>query len=176
MHLINTSYTYTVVNRIEKMTSKVERSPTILKQLLTRGVAAEQPSRSGEAVKRCRTAEERSVEEENKKRRKEFVGTLVEAVSEDLALSGSLNLAVYEHCSDDLSAGTEGQVVIVTSKKVHYHEPVGYISRVRLVLKDSGKYCIQVKLPTLIVNIERYLFHAYHVLLWSSYMYIHLIA
>ena len=57
------------------------------------------------------------------------------------ALSGVLKVVVYEH-GDDLKATPEGRLVVVTPKKVHYHEPAGYTSRVRLILTSTGSYYI----------------------------------
>ena len=45
---------------------------------------------------------------------------------------------------EDLEVNSEGPELVITTKKVYYHEPAGYISHVRLILTSRGRYCIQV--------------------------------
>ena len=128
------------------MSVELRRSPRLLKRLLLEADACETPKRSSHVFKRQieLTAEERSRERPSKKRREDLVDSVVKAFAADGALSGLPNVAVHEHASDDLQATPEGRLVVVTSKKLHYHEPSGYTSRVRLVLTSTGSYTIQV--------------------------------
>ena len=102
-------------------------------------------------------------ERSSKKRREDLIDSVVEAFTMDRTLSGLLNVAVCEHSSDDLEANPESRVVVVTTTKVHYHEPAGYTSRVRLILTSTGKYCIQVKftLPVIIFRSSSIIIIAY---------------
>ena len=120
----------------------MRRSPRLLKRMLAQSSASDTPRRSSSTAKRRIqvTAEERS----SKKRREDFIDAVVDALTVDHTLSGLLNVAVYEHCSDDLEVTPEGRVVVVTPNKVHYHEPAGYTSRVKMILTSTGSYCIQV--------------------------------
>ena len=145
---------YTVSSALAGMSGEVRRSPRLLERLLTQGSAetSDTPKRSSGVAKRQiqLSAVEKSGEKSSKKRREEdLVDSLVEAFTVDRSLSGLLNLAVYEYGGDDLEVAPEGRLVIVTAKKLHYHEPAGYTSRVRMVLKSTGNYSIQVKLLSL---------------------------
>ena len=56
-------------------------------------------------------------------KKEEFVDFIVKAFTMDHALSGLLNVVVYEHCGDDLEATPEAWLVVGTPKNSHYHEP-----------------------------------------------------
>ena len=141
---------YTVSSALAGMSGEVRRSPRLLERLLTQGSAetSDTPKRSSGVAKRQiqLSAVEKSGEKSSKKRREDLVN---EAFTVDRSLSGLLNLAMYEYGGDDLEVAPEGRLVIVTAKKLHYHEPAGYTSRVRMVLKSTGNYSIQVNLLSL---------------------------
>ena len=111
--------------------------------MLTQASASDTPRRNSRTAKRHiqLTVKEQSHERSSKKRREDLVDSAVEALTVDHALSAVLNVAVYEHSSDDLEATPEGQVVVLTP---NYHEPAGYTSHVRMTLTSTDSYCIQV--------------------------------
>lgn len=45
----------------------------------------------------------------------------------------------YDQCTYNGNA-----LLVVTKKSIHYHSPAGYVSRLRLVVENSGKYQLQV--------------------------------
>ena len=103
------------------MSIELRRSPRLLQQKLAEANAFETPKRSSNVSKRQieLTAEERSCERSSKKSREDLVDSVVKAFTADCALTGLLNVAVYEHGSDDLEATSEGWLVVVTSKKLY---------------------------------------------------------
>ena len=98
-----------------------------MKRLLLETNVCETSKRSSHVSKRQikLTAEERSHERPSKKRREDLIDSVVNAFAADCALSGMLNVALHEHGSDDLQATPEGRLVVVTSKKLHYHDLLG---------------------------------------------------
>ena len=133
------------------MSGIAKRPPRLLKSLLSQSAGSETPESSASVAKLPiqQTTGQRystSVEGSSKAQKKDLIDTVVEVVSTDPILSGELNLAVHKLSRDDKpKAGPNGQLVIVTTKEVHYHAPAGYISRLRLVIESGGSYRIQVR-------------------------------
>ena len=103
-------------------------------------VISETPEPGSSAAKRSREVlVDHHVQATSKKRRTEFIDVVVEAVTSDRLLHDLLNIVEFEHGED------KERVVIVTTKKLDYHEPMKHVSRVRLVLTGDRSYYIQVK-------------------------------
>ena len=45
-------------------------------------------------------------------------------------------------CMDDTGAE---QLLVVSSKKLNFHEPAGYVSRLRIIVRDDRSYKLQGK-------------------------------
>ena len=126
--------------------SGVRRSPRLLKRLLSPPVTQchNTPKRKGSAAKRQRPSvvKESTVEDHTKikrrKKEKDFVDGMIEAFSSGSSLSDSLNVSVCEHGDE------QEYLVVVTTKRLYYHDPAEHISRLRLVLNGTGSYYIQV--------------------------------
>ena len=93
-----------------RMSIELRRSPRLLQQKLAEANAFGTPKRSSNVSRRQieLTAEERSCEWSRMKSREDLVDSVVKAFTADCALTGLLNVTVYEHGSDDLEATTEG--------------------------------------------------------------------
>ena len=82
-----------------RMSIELRRLPRLLQKKLAEANAFETPKRSSNISKRQieLTAEERSCEWSSKKSREYLVDSVVKAFTADCALTGLLNVAVYEH-------------------------------------------------------------------------------
>ena len=129
------------------MSCKLRLPPTAkqLERLLLQPIAISEapelrPDPNGSVCKRpTELLVEHHFQSSFKKRRTEFIDLAVQAVMSDQVLRGLLNVGEFEHGDE------RERVLIVTTKKLDYHEPGKHISRVRLVLIDDGTYYIQVR-------------------------------
>ena len=65
---------------------------------------------------------------------------LLNSVSSDVVIASQLQLT---RCTDD--SGCK-QLLVVSSKRLHRHEPAGFVSRLRMVVSEDQTYQLQVKL------------------------------
>ena len=72
-------------------------------------------------------------------RHRRTIDSVIRAMSTDEDLSGLLHLAVCQSGDD-----SEKCLVVMTTKILHFYEPVKHISWLRLVLSGDGNYYIQV--------------------------------
>ena len=114
-----------------------KRSPKLLKRLLVEPVSPDTSERSAIASKEAVDERAREAYINRRKKEKDFVDSVVRAVSSNRVLSGALNVAV---CKSD----HDSCLVVVTTKTLYLHEPAKHISRLRLVLCGDGSYYIQV--------------------------------
>ena len=66
---------------------------------------------------------------------------LLNSVNSDLVIASKLQLT---RCTDD--SGCK-QLLVVSSKRLHRHEPAGFVSRLRIVVSEDQTYQLQVNLP-----------------------------
>ncbi len=127
----------------------VRRSPRLLKRMLAQPAVSETPKRSGSASKRpIQLLDDEPSTAKRQKTEKDFVDSAIRAVTTDDHLSTVLNLAVCQNGED-----SEKCLVIVTTKRVYYHEPVRHMSHLRLVLSPAdGSYYIQVLIIYCIIH------------------------
>ena len=110
----------------------VRRSPRLLARMLA------QPS--GEASQSLGTPQrKRSLQDpvqlQPSKRARPY-SVFLESLVVAVGASSSLHFD-QSYCGDKA-------VLVVTKARLHEHPPAGYISRIRLVLEDSGTYQLQV--------------------------------
>ena len=118
----------------------IRRSPRLLARLLSQPATLQPPgitttpTRSKRSLQHdCATSQEQ--EPASKKLRlidSSMVATVVNSFDHSLDLN-------YDQCIHEGNA-----ILIVTKKKLHHHPPAGYISRLRVVLDNSGDYQLQV--------------------------------
>ena len=65
---------------------------------------------------------------------------LLNSVSSDVVIASKLQLT---RCTDD--SGCK-QLLVVSSKRLHRHEPVGFVSRLRIVVSEDQTYQLQANL------------------------------
>ena len=70
---------------------------------------------------------------------------LLNSVSSDADIISKLQLT---RCTD--STGCK-QLLVVTSKRLHRHEPAGFVSRLRIVVNEDQSYQLQVMLNTFLM-------------------------
>ena len=127
------------------MSCEVRPPPRQLERLLLQPIAISEapklrPEQNGSVAKRpTELLVDDHFQSSVKKRRTEFIDFAVHAVMSDQVLRGLLNVGEFEHGDE------RERVLIVTTKKLDYHEPGKHISRVRLVLIGDGTYYIQVR-------------------------------
>ena len=114
------------------------RSPRLLKRLLAKSSSTpDTPNVQCKVTKRKIQLDSSDVDGEQSERRKlDFIHSAHEALAQS-TISDELN--IYEcHCDK-----TGEQLLVVTTKAMYYHEPVKYLSHLKLVTSSSSYY-IQV--------------------------------
>ena len=111
------------------------RPPRLLKRLLAQSTRTPNAQRQGTKQPDLPDLDS----EQCKKRKLDFIHDAHEALSSD-DFSSIVNVCEC-HCDE-----TGEQLLIVTTKAVHYHEPAKYLSHLKLVVTGSSNYYIQVRI------------------------------
>ena len=121
------------------MSSEDRPSPVLLERLLVQPTISATPKRSSSISKRqIQLATEDQGTSSSNRRKTDIVDSVVEALSADQVLHSLLNPLECHH------GEANERLVVVTTKKVNYHEPARHLSRLRLVVTDDRSYYIQV--------------------------------
>ena len=121
------------------MSSEDRPSPVLLERLLVQPTTSATPKRSSSISKRqIQLATEDQGTSSSNRRKTDIVDSVVEALSADQVLHSLLNPLECHH------GEAKERLVVVTTKKVNYHEPARHLSRLRLVVTDDRSYYIQV--------------------------------
>ena len=123
------------------MTTPVQCSPRLPAHLLSQPTALLQRRNTTTPASKKRSLQHDSVTSKEagqpatKKLRLDTSSSFTATVMNYLDHSLALNYDQYTY---------NGNALLVTKKSMHYHSPAGYVSRLRLVVENSGKYQLQV--------------------------------